>query len=67
MGIPHYVRTILSVMEKQQILHHHLNTDMENKEEYIIETSHVSFGFSKDQNVLSDVNLKIPKGAIYGF
>lgn len=40
---------------------------MQNTEEYIIETSHISFGFSKGQNVLNDVNLKIPKGAIYGF
>ncbi|GLU51089.1 ABC transporter ATP-binding protein [Dyadobacter frigoris] len=40
---------------------------MQNTEELIIETSHVSFGFSKGQNALNDVNLQIPKGAIYGF
>ena len=48
-------------------MHHHLNTDMQNTGQYIIETNHVSFGFSKGQNVLHDVNLQIPKGAIYGF
>ncbi|WP_159476672.1 ABC transporter ATP-binding protein [Dyadobacter sp. 3J3] len=40
---------------------------MQNTEELIIETSHLSFAFSKGQNVLDEVNLKIPKGAIYGF
>lgn len=40
---------------------------MQNTDELIIETSHLSFGFSKDKNVLNDVNIKIPKGAIYGF
>ncbi|CAG4997528.1 Bacitracin transport ATP-binding protein BcrA [Dyadobacter sp. CECT 9275] len=40
---------------------------MQNKKEYIIETSNLSFGYSKGQNILSDVNLKIAEGAIYGF
>ncbi len=40
---------------------------MQNNEELIIETSHLSFGFSKDKNVLNDIDLKIPKAAIYGF
>lgn len=40
---------------------------MENNRELVIETSHVSFSFSKSKSVLYDINLKIPKGAIYGF
>jgi lantibiotic transport system ATP-binding protein len=40
---------------------------MQNKEELIIETNHLSFGFSKDKIVLHDINLQIPRGAIYGF
>lgn len=40
---------------------------MQNTEELIVETSQVSFGFLKNKNVLHDINLKIPKGSIYGF
>ncbi|MFI5192621.1 MAG: ABC transporter ATP-binding protein [Chitinophagales bacterium] len=40
---------------------------MQNKEELIIETNHLSFGFAKDKIVLHDINLQIPRGAIYGF
>lgn len=39
---------------------------MQNKEELIIETNHLTFGFSKDKTVLHDINLQIPQGAIYG-
>jgi len=40
---------------------------MQNNEELIIETNQLSFGFSKDKTVLHDINLQIPRGAIYGF
>ena len=40
---------------------------MQNKEKLIIETTHLSFGFSKDKTVLHDINLQIHQGAIYGF
>lgn len=62
-----YVLNVLSMPEKHPVLHHQSNPDMQNTEELIIETSHVSFGFSNGQNVLNDVSLQIPKGAIYGF
>lgn len=40
---------------------------MQNTEELIIETSHLSFGFSDGENVLNDISLQIPRGTIYGF
>ncbi|MBB6108711.1 ABC-2 type transport system ATP-binding protein [Mucilaginibacter lappiensis] len=40
---------------------------MPDKDELIIETQHLSFSFSKGKAVLEDINLQIPKGAIYGF
>ena len=40
---------------------------MQDPEQLIIETNHLSFGFSKEKQVLNDINLQIPKGAIYGF
>jgi len=40
---------------------------MQDKDELIIETQHLSFSFSKGKAVLEDLNLQIPKGAIYGF
>ena len=33
----------------------------------IIETQKLHFGFNKNEFVLKDINLKIEKGAIYGF
>jgi ABC-2 type transport system ATP-binding protein len=35
--------------------------------EYAIQTSSLTFKFSKDRKVLDDVSLHIPKGSIYGF
>ena len=40
---------------------------MQIKEELIIETNRLSFGFSKDKTVLHEINLQIPQGSIYGF
>lgn len=33
----------------------------------IIETNHLNFSFKPGENILSDVNLSVPKGCIYGF
>jgi lantibiotic transport system ATP-binding protein len=40
---------------------------MINENEFAIETSGLSFGFSKDQAVVKDLNMQVPKGTIYGF
>lgn len=40
---------------------------MPTGEELIIETSHLSFSFLKGRLLLRDMNLQIPRGAIYGF
>jgi ABC-type multidrug transport system ATPase subunit len=36
-------------------------------EELIIETNHLNFSFKPGENILSDLNLIVPKGCIYGF
>ncbi|MEO6284254.1 MAG: ABC transporter ATP-binding protein [Dyadobacter sp.] len=40
---------------------------MIDENELAIETSDLSFSFSKDRPVVSGLNLQIPKGSIYGF
>ena len=35
--------------------------------ETIIKTKHLSFGFSKQNQILRDINLEVEKGTIYGF
>jgi ABC-type multidrug transport system ATPase subunit len=35
-------------------------------EKFIIETRNLSFRY-KERNVLSDLNIQVPEGAIYGF
>ena len=40
---------------------------MQSSDELAIETDHLSFGFSKGKSVVHNINLRIPKGAIYGF
>jgi ABC-type multidrug transport system ATPase subunit len=40
---------------------------MIKENELAIETSHLSFSFSKDRPVVKELNLQIPKGSIYGF
>ena len=42
-------------------------THMQNPNELVIETNHLSFGFNKAKAVVHGINLQIPKGAIYGF
>ncbi len=34
---------------------------------YCIETSNLSYSFSKEQTILNAINLQVPKGSIYGF
>ncbi|MEJ7676578.1 MAG: ABC transporter ATP-binding protein [Segetibacter sp.] len=40
---------------------------MDNTNELIIETRNLQFGFSSQQSVLKNLNLKVEKGSIYGF
>jgi len=40
---------------------------MIHQSNFIIETSNLNFGFNKDEPVVQDLNLKVEKGAIYGF
>jgi len=40
---------------------------MQNSNELVIETDHLSFGFTRAKPVVHGINLQIPKGAIYGF
>jgi lantibiotic transport system ATP-binding protein len=40
---------------------------MKHPSNFIIETSDLNFGFNKDEPVVQDLNLKVEKGAIYGF
>ncbi|MCF0074209.1 ATP-binding cassette domain-containing protein [Dyadobacter sp. CY261] len=40
---------------------------MNNGNGLAIETTHLSFSFSKNRQVVRDLNMQIPKGAIYGF
>jgi ABC-2 type transport system ATP-binding protein len=42
-------------------------TDMIDGNELAIETTDLSFGFSKDLPVVTRLNMQIPKGTIYGF
>ncbi|PWU02698.1 MAG: multidrug ABC transporter ATP-binding protein [Bacteroidetes bacterium] len=35
--------------------------------DYLIETRSLSYEFSKGEKILNDLNLKIPKGSVYGF
>ena len=60
-------RSFYPVSESWNICFTNQITAMENNRELVIETSHLSFGFSKNKSVLYDINLRIPKGAIYGF
>lgn len=40
---------------------------MADSSEIIIQTNHLDFGFSKQNLTLKDLNLKVKRGAIYGF
>lgn len=40
---------------------------MKHRSNFIIETSNLSFGFNKNEPTVQDLNIKIEKGAIYGF
>jgi ABC-2 type transport system ATP-binding protein len=40
---------------------------MKSASNFIIETSNLQFGFDKGAAILKDVNIKVEKGAIYGF
>ncbi len=40
---------------------------MPNSDALVIETSHLSFGFQSATPVVQDLNIQIPRGAIYGF
>lgn len=43
------------------------STTMQSQPELAIETRDLSFQFKKDQPIIHQLNLQIPKGAIYGF
>lgn len=40
---------------------------MNRQSDLIIETSNLNFGFHKGKQILQDLNIKVEKGAIYGF
>ena len=40
---------------------------MKSQSELIIETSNLNFGFNQDEPTVQDLNIKVEKGAIYGF
>jgi len=40
---------------------------MPHKNQFIIETSNLAFGFSNKKNILKNINLKVERGSIYGF
>jgi lantibiotic transport system ATP-binding protein len=40
---------------------------MEHKEQFVIETDNLSFGFSKKNSILKNINLRVERGSIYGF
>lgn len=40
---------------------------MEDMTEIIIKTNHLNFGFSKQNQILKDINLEVERGTIYGF
>ena len=35
--------------------------------DYLIETRSLSYEFSKGEKILNDLNLRIPRGSVYGF
>ena len=40
---------------------------MQQKKQFVIETNNLSFGFSKKNSTLKNINLKVERGSIYGF
>jgi ABC-type multidrug transport system ATPase subunit len=40
---------------------------MQNMTQTTIKTKHLNFGFSKQNQVLKDINLEVERGTIYGF
>lgn len=42
-----------------------IDTNMEN--EFVIKTSGLSYGYSREVKTLSDINLQVKRGSIYGF
>jgi len=40
---------------------------MQLKKQFVIETKNLSFGFSKKNSTLKNINLKVERGSIYGF
>jgi ABC-type multidrug transport system ATPase subunit len=40
---------------------------MKRQSNFIIETANLSFGFNKNEPTVQDINIKVEKGAIYGF
>lgn len=40
---------------------------MQKTTETVIKTKHLNFGFSKQNQILKDINLEVERGAIYGF
>jgi len=40
---------------------------MPHKNQFIIETNNLAFGFSDKKNILKNINLKVERGSIYGF
>lgn len=40
---------------------------MQQKKQFVIETNNLSFGFSKKNSILKNINLKVERGSIYGF
>lgn len=40
---------------------------MPHKNQFVIETTNLAFGFSINKSILKDINLKVERGSIYGF
>jgi len=40
---------------------------MPHKNQFVIETTNLAFGFSIKKSILKDINLKVERGSIYGF